>query len=384
MAEITGKTIYIFGAGASRHTGAPLLGDFLVTSRLLLEQEKEPPDEKSKPFMNVFQWIDRLRSSTYYVDFDLDNLEHIFSLAEMKKQLGSAEGKTLFSHLQYIVMQTLDNNCKLKWNEQKKNFDPDNIYSNFVKKLEELNSTRRKQAPDGNNFKNDVMITFNYDVMLDNALYMNKKLKYNYCFNSKPNSDEFSILKLHGSTNWAACFSNNCKGKQGLIHELDPIPSRIPPIVRDKEKVPFNMVTCIENKKCESCGNSLNPVVIPPTWSKTISGTVLPKIWNSAVEEIEDAFQVIIIGYSLPPTDTFFQYLMTLGLTSNPNLHRVVIVNNDTSDDFKNRYENVFSRSLKNRGRLIFLEGKFEDFVEKDMPNIGKKIELKGYKPFVP
>ena len=91
LAQITGKTVYILGAGASAHTGAPVLRDFLVRSRLLSEGRTPPYFKRS--FENVFLWINELRSSSYYVEFDLDNLEHIFSLADMSRQLELPAGE---------------------------------------------------------------------------------------------------------------------------------------------------------------------------------------------------------------------------------------------------------------------------------------------------
>lgn len=123
MPKIVGKTIYVLGAGCSHHTGAPLLGDFLVKARLLMQSEKELAYKES--FERVFKWIDNLRSTSYYVELDLDNLEHIFSFADMLRQIGSEEGERYFSDLRYVVMETLDR-CQLRW--QGKRIQPDDIY----------------------------------------------------------------------------------------------------------------------------------------------------------------------------------------------------------------------------------------------------------------
>ena len=76
MPVITGKTVYVLGAGASHHTGIPLLGDFLFTARLILESNRTIRHKDA--FDLVFSWIDAMRGSSYYVELDLDNLEHIF------------------------------------------------------------------------------------------------------------------------------------------------------------------------------------------------------------------------------------------------------------------------------------------------------------------
>lgn len=91
---------------------------------------------------------------------------------------------------------------------------------------------------------------------------------------------------------------------------------------------------------------------------------------------LKDVFQIIVIGYSMPSTDTFFQYLMALGLKENPALNRIVVVNVDNSDELKRRYEKTFSRSLKDRGRLKFwTHTTFQDFVTHNMETIGTVVE---------
>mgnify|MGYP001579740467 CR=1 FL=1 len=90
MALITGKTIYILGAGASYHTGAPLLKDFLARARSLMASDSQLVYRES--FENLFKWIDRLRAPAYYLEIDLDNLEHIFSLISMMQEVEDPDG----------------------------------------------------------------------------------------------------------------------------------------------------------------------------------------------------------------------------------------------------------------------------------------------------
>lgn len=130
----------------------------------------------------------------------------------------------------------------------------------------------------------------------------------------------------------------------------------------------------VQNAKCPTpltCKRTepLKPLLIPPTWSKAIGNTALASVWSAAVSEIRTAFQIVVIGYSMPPIDTFFQYLLTLGLQTNPNLHRVVVVNLDDSEEFKDRYKKVFARGLYARGRLQFNPLQFAQFVGSGMTN---------------
>lgn len=379
MAQITGKTVYVLGAGASHHTGAPLLKDFLVRARLLREGRGELKYKES--FDKVFEWIDRLRGSSYYVEFDLDNLEHIFSIAEMSSQLGLEEGKEISRHLTKVILETLDR-CQLKY--QDKQLRPDDIYLGFTQVLTKQNQKRMEYTNQARGtFENDVIVTFNYDVMLDYAMRF-EGIVPEYCLASESNLNKFKILKLHGSTNWARCV--DCKDSSGndpQLVEASPVPKgySLDPFTGDGTEVEFKMTTHVLPKTpCKSCNKIevLEPIMIPPTWSKIVRDTPIANVWAQAVKEIKNAFQIVVIGYSVPPTDTFFQYLLTLGLASNPRLHRVVVVNKDDSDELKLRYEKIFARSLKDRGRLKFMTGTtFEDFVQKPgfMENIGSNIE---------
>jgi len=374
LAQIIGKTVYILGAGASVHTEAPLLRDFLVKARLLKDGKYPPFFQDS--FNKVFRWIDTLRGSSYYVEFDLDNLEHVFSLADMSRQLGSPGGEEIFSSLGDIIAETLDG-CRIP--VEKGKHGPDKPYSNFVNNLLILNDRRGRLVglDPATSLKKDVIITFNYDVMLDYAMTANRSFVYSYCLTEEPKPGIFPILKLHGSVNWASC--SGCGNQLQVIEPILPYDLDVG-IVDSIKSIEFKMVTeILQKKRCENCdkAGALKPILIPPTWSKAVSKTVAAKVWASAVKEIKEAFQIVVIGYSMPPTDTFFQYLLTLGLTSNSQLHRVVVVNKDETDDFRDRYKKVFARSLDDRGRLIFIRperGAFTSFITAGMIDIGGEI----------
>jgi len=340
-----------------------------------MESEKELVYKDS--FERIFKWIDNLRSASYYVELDLDNLEHIFSLADMLKQIGSKEGEQYFSDLRYLVMETLDR-CQLRW--EGKRIQPDNLYDRFTQNLGELYKQRMNLVSQTlGSFEKDVIITFNYDVMLDYAIKL-RGTGFDYSLSPLPSSQGFKLLKLHGSTNWAYCLK--CRHPIQIVQPTPIPPGHIPdPFLEDGNQINFRMVTnVLKNTPCENCKEKdvLEPVVIPPTWSKAIDKTPLVKVWETAVNEIRNAFQIVVIGYSMPPTDTFFQYLLTLGLSSNAAFHRVVVVNKDDSGGFRERYLRVFSRSLHDRGRLKFLLSNkmtFQRFIVEYMKRVGEQVE---------
>jgi hypothetical protein len=95
-------------------------------------------------------------------------------------------------------------------------------------------------------------------------------------------------------------------------------------------------------------------------------------VWSAAVDALAGAEQIIIIGYSMPITDTFLSYLIGLALARNPHLDRVVVVNLDGSDQLKDRYQRVFARSLINRMKLLFLVSSFAEFVMYEMHDVAR------------
>src|SRR5262245_11889993 len=340
----------------------------------MLRDGKEPLTYKES-FNRVFDWIDKLRGSSYYVEFDLDNLEHVFSLAEVNKQLKSEGAEELFTDLRYVVMETLDV-CRVK--HSKEQLLPSEPYHSFVDILVRLNDERQRRTG-SLPLHRDAIVTFNYDVMLDYAFSFSG-IRKTYGFEEK-NTSDFVLLKLHGSTNWVTCRA--CSSSEIQIVPASPIPPGVTSLhhsIEEGREYPFRMVTLVLRKtQCKNCREvgQLEPYTIPPTWSKMVTGSALQDVWARAVEEIKTAYQIVVIGYSMPTTDTFFQYLLTLGLQSNAGFHRVVVVNRDTSEDLKHRYRRVFSRSLWDRGRLKFRGVSFETFLQDgQMAQIGSRTEL--------
>lgn len=364
---IFGKTIYVFGAGASLHVGAPLLIDFLVTARTLYNRNLV--QYKSESFKLIFDWIDELKSASYYLDLDLDNIEHVFSIAEMHKQIGGLKSEELYSALIDVIAITLDH-CQV--------MNVDNVglafTTEYAKFADKLDKWRKMKEAESMEMEEDTLVSFNYDPFLDFSVYKNSERKINYCLNPTA-SDGVKILKLHGSCNWYTC--KNCEESKRRVVPILKTGSKLVEEMSKKAYAPitrgnvrfelYNLI--IRHGTCDVCGQvgSLEPYIIPPTWSKRIVNPELRNVWRAIVEEVKKAYQMIIIGYSMPQTDTFFQYLLTLGLKENNNLNRVVIVNPDKSGELEARYRGVFSRSMTARGRIFFEDVTFEEFVEKRM-----------------
>lgn len=71
---------------------------------------------------------------------------------------------------------------------------------------------------------------------------------------------------------------------------------------------------------------NLDPLLVPPTWRKD-PAVQLSDAWDGAVSALRSATTVAIIGYSIPPTDQHFKYLLAAGLRDNISLRNVLFVN---------------------------------------------------------
>lgn len=109
---------------------------------------------------------------------------------------------------------------------------------------------------------------------------------------------------------------------------------------------------CTEHKKKKF------PSLIPPTWNKRIESSYMRRIWSAAFTEIQNATNIIFIGYSLPETDLYFRHFLTLALKDNRKLRNLVVVNND--DIAMKRYENFLESNFSAK-YLQKISKKFND-----------------------
>ena len=202
---------------------------------------------------------------------------------------------------------------------------------------------------------NDTIITYNWDLLLDNILDREKiisniknigqvedgilKKQYlrmlmdlsayrdlSWDRTSAPyekyNSKGY-YLKLHGSIDWLYCPNEDC----GLYSKVFPI-----------KKI-------IGEYKCYECSSKMKHLIIPPVLNKNYSSfPFVKKLWNIALEELQSADELVIWGYRLPPTDFYNRWLLR---QKSEKLKKVSIINPEC---FNKRKNNKLQRNM------IFLE----------------------------
>lgn len=336
--------VYILGAGFSRFSGLPLIGDFMMKMRDALEYHANLGHKRECGAIEAVLSF-RLKSSSaaYRVQIDLENIEELFSLA-------SASPSPMEESIKLAIAATLDysiNTSKRplakfratqtcmtarpnwQWDYMSQ---PDGMWTvpAYEYIVRALLGVWRDDLPGGENS----FITFNYDTILEETL---EALGVGYWLGfdglgKDRRTRGASVFKLHGSVNWA-----------------------IPKGARTKIEVRKDYRSVVDE--------GLTPQIIPPTWKKDSRGA-FDDIWNHSLQALSDATRVVVIGFSIPPTDQHFKYLLAAGLQENYSLREIVFINPaDGMGLVQERCETLFANQKHNAAKLRFVNLKVEDFV---------------------
>ena len=98
---------------------------------------------------------------------------------------------------------------------------------------------------------------------------------------------------------------------------------------------------------------------MPPTWNKSEYHKALSSVWGRAAKELGEAENIFIFGYSMPPTDVFFNHLYALGATGGPSLRRFWACNPDP--EVGTRFRGIIGQGAEKK--FSFHETKFDQAV---------------------
>ncbi len=207
----------------------------------------------------------------------------------------------------------------------------------------------------------DVVVSFNYDCVLDYALRDYGRGKWNarsgYCFDGgywghnfkgetkwqpekvASQNDTVKLLKLHGSLHFKIEMPSDRQQKQNL---------KAKPTVELKVR-PYTQQNGVRVFS-----------IIPPEWNKKFDEGPIGDLWIKAAQEVRRAKSVVVIGYSMPPNDL---HSSTLFRTNIKHLNSLVVVNPDK--DARKRIRSVFSQGLARKTKVLSFD-KFSDFMALD------------------
>jgi len=161
----------------------------------------------------------------------------------------------------------------------------------------------------------DVVITFNWDILHDTALWRAGKWDYSdgYGFRGPEvgsrGASRILLLKLHGSVNWA----------QNDESDMEPALQH----TRDFFGTPGDSDQYLKAAGQRDRGR---PLVLPTYLKDLSSNRLLLSLWTRAEASLVEAEEVIVIGFGLQPADALARYLLGSSLLRNRNVDSVAVV----------------------------------------------------------
>lgn len=337
------NVVFILGAGASKQCGAPLMADFLDVASDLLRSNSVP--EKRTEFERVFSAIGALQSVHSKAQLDLNNIESIFTVLELGRVIQRVPGlepndiDAAIAALKELIVRTLEVTMTFPVTERHIGVpQPYGAFGNLLKHLHQDACPSQTAA----------VISFNYDIAADMAMYQSGMGPDYIIENPGGNHLRVPLLKLHGSLNWATDKKSKAIRPLHLWNYFQHYSyygfekhatTRLP--IGSQLVKHFNQIASLEVEN--------EPVIVPPSWNKADYHSALSEVWAAAAKHLSEAEQIFIVGYSLPETDSFFRHLYALGSVGSAPLRRIAVFNPDNSGATKLRFEALLGPGARAR-----------------------------------
>ncbi len=308
------------------------MADFLDRARSLFADN--PHNECSADLQRVFTAISKLQSVHSKSELDIVNLESVFSAFEMAELLGIEHyGRDLVRSMRRLIAWTLDEAVRLTLRRGKIfSSSPYESFASLISKLTNGRDPTRSPACS--------VITFNYDLALDAALH-SAGLNPNYGL-TDDSSGAVNLFKLHGSASWHRCSDDSCK---------KVVPDTLPTLgsFSDTAEMKWSELKPLLGRQayCHGKPPAGDSVIVPPSWNKAEYRSDLASVWRRAAAELRSATSIIVCGYSLPETDSFFRYLYGLGTVGGEPLERFWVL--DPSVEVDQRFRSLLGPGARAR-----------------------------------
>jgi hypothetical protein len=318
------KVVYLLGAGFSAPLGIPTVSNFYWKAKDLLDRDPQ----RFGHFASSFDVMESFHRVRMFMKADLENIEEILSILEMKDTLSSEPERESFSRFISEVIEAYTPSFAAALEGGQPTFsrlfsgDPLHArYCAFVALLFGLNKASRGGdrwvLNRGEPKAHYSVVSLNYDVVLENALHhiqnsvaLPKPIAFHDPKDQNREASGVLLAKLHGSV----------KG-----------------------------------------------TIVPPTWNKKIHSKILPA-WREAFLAVSKANELRFIGYSLPETDSYFRYFLKAAISQSFNLQRVDVL---CAGNVQGRYQELFEQN-----RLRFNSGRTEGYLENLMNHADGQFPL--------
>lgn len=336
------------------------MSDFLDCAAKHLRSGHSHIQDSKSQFEDVFATIAALDSIHAKSFLDLNNIETLFGAIEMGLVIGKfadkspEETRALREALVTLIYRTLELAVAIPVKGGRVTApDP---YGEFIDAITDPHRGETSHLDCS-------FITFNYDLALDFTLW-HKNIESDYCLDEGAPSRGVPLLKLHGSINWAMEQQSELISPRP-IQDRDFAGAGMP----GTSLMALTLGTEIANRTRNGQSAGTAPVIVPPTWNKTMYHGQLTRVWQHAADVLGKAENIFVIGYSLPETDSFFRYLYALGTQGSSRLERFWVFDPDKSGTVEGRFRDMIGRGVASRFKFHNL--KFSEAI----PEIKKALE---------
>ena len=352
------KIVIFLGAGASCEYNLPSMSNFLQVSEKILRDNRD--DYYRGIYENVNKAIRSLQNVNSKSFVNIFNIEDVFSSFEMGRIIGRLPGmsnndeeiENLIVSTKRLIYETLDKSSLLRIPSRSKPPDAKIGYKRLVEFIEEVNKE---------NIDKCCVITFNYDLLLDYALYKSSLIP-NYCLNTEnePIQGKVKLIKLHGSLNWLINSDDKNEIVPVLLNDIFEDVKYYINHYKEEKMFYIDPIKWLSTKDNIYNKKKIipDPVLIPPVFNKMEHSDNIRNVWRQASIELSNAEYILICGYSHPETDNFYKYLFALGMAGDSLIHRFAVY--DPNPEIKEKYKKILGRALIER--YLFEEQDFGIF----------------------
>lgn len=334
------KTVFIIGAGFSYPAHIPL------QNRLLEEIFLYTPDYTESSVLIAQKALRHFITDLFGKQNDVA-LEDVFTILDRgvlgKERFKNYSWQNLFElrgQIIYLILFLIN---------KKMISVPDSAKNLYIKLCKKIIRLRRSQ---GQKKDSIAIISSNWDTLIElflNRAFTKKQrsdMAIDYCafthffrpggiphINLKT-AGKFNIklLKLHGSLNWLYCSS--C----GRLY------------IDDTYSIGIQEMECrfCEASPDPAIKHKLEPLIITPTFLKEFTNLHIKNVWQNVFVELQEASNIVFIGYSLPHADFEFKYILKKGIRTSARI-QAVLIDKDKRNGTTRRYLSFFGK-----GRVDF------------------------------
>ncbi len=334
------KTLFIFGAGASKADKAPLQNELFSEIFNLLEGSKEYQNiqlnqdivEELKDFLyKLYPIREEPKKDFFYPTFE-EVMGLIYFAISRDESFKGFSQKNLRNYSEWLIALiaiVLDKKLKQAPGINKKFINA--LYESFKMKQNDIENNEIMNIFVNHNY----FLNVNYDLLLDSALYDLKKgyrIYVDYCTEIQypiPKANKIRLFKPHGSLNWLLCKSCGIRifgGDKKIAMEH------------------FNSILNDSEVQCNQCdGGIISALIVPPSFFKELHNYFIRNILISLENHLKEVQHLVFIGYSFPEADIHLKYLFKKAQLLG-GFKKIIIINKQDKDkekENKSYYYNV-------------------------------------------